>query len=189
METSLAPGPSDSVVSPPHGPGNDGLVSKPAERGTPRAALVDALFSEDVARCRELLDAHPELVSTPLRHQAYQRVHRRDSAWGLTETTYQPVTPVVFASLVPRFREQDVNSRALSSAGLAIIALLVERGAVLEISPSTIPGFRISSSRFAETTIARKRWTSLSASALIYIPDGWTTAITLCCRWLRAEAL
>ncbi len=136
METSPAPGPGDSVVSPPRGPGNDGLVSEPAERGTPRAALVDTLFSEDVGRCRELLDAHSELVSTPLRHQAYQRVHPRDSAWGFTgDTIYQPVTPVVFASLVPRFREQDINSRALSSAGLAIIALLVERGAVLEIAP------------------------------------------------------
>ncbi|KAL2126295.1 hypothetical protein VTI74DRAFT_1231 [Chaetomium olivicolor] len=104
METSPALGPGDSVVSPSQfqGPGNDTLVSEPAERGTPRAALVDALFSEDVARCRELLDAHPELVSAPLRHQAYN----------------------------PRLGD----SRALSPAGLAIIALLVERGAVLEIS-------------------------------------------------------
>ncbi|KAK4042792.1 ankyrin [Parachaetomium inaequale] len=117
-------------------PGNDTLVSEPAERGTPRAALVDALFSDDVVRCRQLLDAHPELVNTPLRHQAYNRVHVRDSAWGVTGTgTYQPVTPVVFASLVPRFREKDLDSRALSSAGLAIIVLLVERRAALEISP------------------------------------------------------
>ena len=43
------------------------------------------------------------------------------------------MAPVVFASLVPRFREERVDFRALSPAGLAIIALLVERGAVLEI--------------------------------------------------------
>ena len=89
METSPELGPGDSVVSPSQGPGNDTLVSEPAERGTPRAALVDALFSEDVARCRELLNAHPELVSTPLRHQAHNRVHPHDSAWGFTgDPTY-----------------------------------------------------------------------------------------------------
>ena len=125
-----------SVVSLSQGPGNDTLVSEPADGGTPRAALVDALFSEDVARCRELLDTNPELASTPLQHQAYNRVRSRDSAWGFTgDTIYQPVMPVVFACLVPRFREQDLDSRVLSPAGLAIIALLVERGAALEISP------------------------------------------------------
>ncbi|KAG7287790.1 hypothetical protein NEMBOFW57_007305 [Staphylotrichum longicolle] len=61
------------------------LVSEPAERGTPLAALVDALFDEDVERCRQLLDAHPELVNTPLRHPADCRGGMiRDSAWGYT---------------------------------------------------------------------------------------------------------
>ncbi|KAK4035407.1 ankyrin [Parachaetomium inaequale] len=136
METNPAPGPGDSVVSPSQDPGNDTLVSDPAERGTPRAALIDALFSQDVARCRELLDTHPELISTPLRQQAYNRIHQRDSAWGFTEEAMlQDMMPVVFASLVPRFREPDWDSRALSPAGLAIIVLLVERGAVLERFP------------------------------------------------------
>lgn len=115
---------------------NDPLVSSPAERGTPRGALVDALFSEDVERCRELLDAHPELVNTPLRHHAYVRLQHGDSAWGpISDGGYQNVTPVVFASLVPRFREKHIGLRTLSPSGLAIIALLVERGAVLESTP------------------------------------------------------
>jgi ankyrin repeat protein len=111
------------------------LVSEPAERGTPRAALVDALFNEDVERCRQLLDAHPELVNTRLRHQADRRVRIGDSAWGYNYCGgYQGVTPVVFASLVPRFREECLDSRALSASGLAIIKLLVERGAALQNS-------------------------------------------------------
>ncbi|KAH8902032.1 ankyrin [Coniochaeta sp. PMI_546] len=115
---------------------NDPLVSDLAERGTPRAALVDALFSEDFERCRELLDAHPELVNTPLRHHAYVRLQNGDSAWGpLYDGRYQNVTPVVFASLVPRFREKHMGLRELSPSGLANIALLVERGAVLETTP------------------------------------------------------
>jgi ankyrin repeat protein len=115
------------------------LVSEPAERGTPRAALVDALFNEDVEQCRQLLDAHPELVNTPLRHQADRRVGMiYDSAWPDTRREgYQFVTPVVFACLVPRFRETRLESRALSPSGLAIMELLVERGAVLRRRPET----------------------------------------------------
>ena len=47
---------------------DDPLVSKPAERGMPQAALVDAVFSEDVEQCRRLLNAHSDLVNTPLEH-------------------------------------------------------------------------------------------------------------------------
>ncbi|OIW32727.1 ankyrin [Coniochaeta ligniaria NRRL 30616] len=133
MENTPTLGPSDVG---PQDPGNDTLVSAPAERGTPRAALVDALFSEDVERCREILDAHPDLVNTPLRHLAHGRVPLHDSAWGSTyRGGYQHVTPAVFASLVPRFREERIDFRALSPSGLAIIALLVERGAALESTP------------------------------------------------------
>ncbi|KAK3899303.1 ankyrin [Staphylotrichum tortipilum] len=111
-------------------------LNKPAERGTPRAALVGALFNEDVERCRQLLDAHPELVNIPLQHQAHGRVPEDDSAWCFTyREAYQGVTPVVFASLVPRFREPHLDSRALSPSGLAIMELLVERGAALEGRP------------------------------------------------------
>ncbi|KAL2136170.1 hypothetical protein VTI74DRAFT_5223 [Chaetomium olivicolor] len=114
-------------------PGSAMLVSEPAERSTPHAALVAALFSEDVGRRRQLLDTYPGLVKTPLRHQVHHRVGIYDSAWGTTyRGAYQGVTPVVFASLVPRFREKRVDFRALSPSGLAIIALLVERGAALE---------------------------------------------------------
>lgn len=45
------------------------------------------------------------------------------------------MTPVVFTTLVPRFREKRIDFRALSPSGLAIIALLVERGAALESTP------------------------------------------------------
>ncbi|KAJ4294766.1 hypothetical protein N0V88_005000 [Collariella sp. IMI 366227] len=38
-------------------PRNDTLISEPSERGMPRAALVDALFSEDVKQCHQLLGA------------------------------------------------------------------------------------------------------------------------------------
>ncbi|KAK4118522.1 ankyrin [Parathielavia appendiculata] len=124
----------------PADPGDSTLVSEPAERSTPRAALVDALFNEDVERCRQLLDAHPELVNTPLRHQAHHRLGKYDSAWVYTwlytdQRAYQSVTPVVFASLVPRFREKRLDYRALSASGLAILELLVERGAALERRP------------------------------------------------------
>ena len=42
------------------------------------------------------------------------------------------MTPVVFASLAPRFREPRREHRVLSPSDLAIIALLVARGAALE---------------------------------------------------------
>ena len=118
----------------------DSLVSDPVERGTPRAALVDALFDEDVEQCRQLLDAHPELVNAALRHRAHHRLARpHDSAWGLHhEPTYQGMTPVVFVALAPRFREPRLHSRALSPASLAIMALLVERGAALGLTPRTV---------------------------------------------------
>lgn len=127
MEDNWTPGPR---------PEDDPLVSDPAERGTPQAALVDALFSQDVEQCRAILDAHPDLVNARLRHQVYGRVDRYDSAWGTHhQTGYLGVTPVVFASLVPRFRERNIDLRALSPSGLAIIALLVERGATLDGGP------------------------------------------------------
>ena len=118
----------------------DSLVSDPVERGTPRAALVDALFDEDVEQCRQLLDAHPELVNAALRHRTNRRLARpRDSAWGLFhEPTYQGMTPVVFVALAPRFREPRLHSRALSPASLAIMALLVERGAALGPTPGAV---------------------------------------------------
>lgn len=53
---------------------NDTLVSEPDERGTPRAALADALLSEDVERCRQLLAAHRELVNAGLRSRVHDRV-------------------------------------------------------------------------------------------------------------------
>ncbi|KAB5525556.1 ankyrin repeat-containing domain protein [Coniochaeta sp. 2T2.1] len=120
----------------PHDPGHGTLVSEPGERGTPRAALVDALFAEDVERCRGILDAHPGLVNARLRHQACTRVHYWDSAWGATyQGGYQGLTPVLFASLAPRFREESIDLRALSPSDLAILVLVVERGAALESTP------------------------------------------------------
>ena len=125
-------GPREPPVVPPD-PKDDPLVSNPADRGTPRAALVDAIFSEDLEQCRELLDAHPDLINTPLRHQADLRAARYDAAWGWTQEPFYPnVTPVVFAALAPRFRESCLERRAMSPSGLAIMALLVERGAALE---------------------------------------------------------
>jgi len=65
-------------------PGDGTLVSEPAEMSTPRAALVEALVDEDVEWCRQLLEAHPELVNPPLRHPADHRVGMiYDSAFGL----------------------------------------------------------------------------------------------------------
>jgi len=118
-------------------PGNEAPISVPAQRGTPAGDLVDAIFSDDVERCRQLLDAHPELLNTPLRHRGYLRTPREDSAWPYTggDNDYQGITPLVFASLVPRFREPRLDSRAPSSSGLAIIELLVGRGASLESRP------------------------------------------------------
>lgn len=87
METNLAPGPGGLGLGsqePGTGTLDSLLVSEPAKRGMPRAALVDALFSEDIEQCRQLLDAHPELVNTPLRHEAHHRISGYDSAWGLT---------------------------------------------------------------------------------------------------------
>lgn len=137
MEDNPTPGP-----RPGPRPEDDPLVSDPAERGTPRAALVDALFSQDVEQCRKILDAHPDLVHTRLRHQVYDRVDRYDSAWGTHgQLDYLGVTPVVFASLVPRFRERNIDLRALSPSGLAIIALLVERGAGLDSEPRPNYGY------------------------------------------------
>jgi ankyrin repeat protein len=60
-----------------------------------------------------------------------------DSAWGPTDGVgaYQWVTPIVFTSLAPRFREQNRDARKLSPTSLAIIKLLVERGAALDPDP------------------------------------------------------
>lgn len=118
-------------------PGNEAPISVPAQRGTPAGDLVDAIFSDDVERCRQLLDAHPELLNTPLRHRGYLRTPREDSAWPYTsgDNDYHGITPLVFASLVPQFREPQLDSRALSSSGLAIIELLVGRGASFESRP------------------------------------------------------
>jgi hypothetical protein len=69
MGTSVAPVLRDSVVSQSYTPRTDTRISEPAETSRLVAALVDALFSEDGARCRELLDVYPELVNTPLKHQ------------------------------------------------------------------------------------------------------------------------
>lgn len=117
--------------------GNESPVSIPAQRGTPPGDLVDAIFSDDVERCRQLLDAHPELLNTPLRHRAYRRTNREDSAWPRTggNNDYQYITPLVFASLVPRFRGPQLDARTISSSGLAIIELLVGRGASVESRP------------------------------------------------------
>lgn len=131
METNTAPGHAGPILT--QDPRDDPLVSNPAERGTPQAALVDAIFSEDVEKCRQLPDAQSDLINTPLQHQAYLRATQYDAAWGCTgEAVYQHVTPVVFASLAPRCREPRREHRVLSPSGLAIIALLVERGAALE---------------------------------------------------------
>ena len=124
-------------------------VSEPSERGTPRAAFVDALFSEDIEQCRQILDAHPELVNTALKHRAhYLLAEPYDWVWGVCYPGphFQGLTPVVFASLAPRFREECIDSRTLSPAGLAIIALLIERGGALE-TPETAERLRLSSGR------------------------------------------
>ncbi len=110
-------------------------ISEPSERGTRRAAFVDALFSEDVEQCRQLLDAHPELVNTALRHRAHFLLGEPYNwIWGVSYPgpDFQGLTPTVFASLAPRFREKCIDFRTLSPSGLAIIALLVERGGTLE---------------------------------------------------------
>lgn len=64
MDTNPASRPGRPVLT--EDPRDDPLISNPAERGTPQAALVDAIFSEDVEQCRQLLDAHPDLINTPL---------------------------------------------------------------------------------------------------------------------------
>ncbi len=131
MDTNPASGSGRPALAEDHM--HDPLVSIPAERDTSQAALVDAIFSEDVEKCRQLLDAHPDLVNTPLQHHAYFRTKRGDMAYEwIEQPLYQYVTPVVFASVAPRFREPRNKNRALSPSGLAIIALLVARGAALD---------------------------------------------------------
>ena len=119
----------------PQDPRTDPLISEPTERGTPQATLVDALFAEDIARCRELLDIYPELVNTRLRHQGIRRTRSDDWAYGPTDRVggYEWITPLVLISLAPRFREQNCDARKLSPASLTIMELLVERGAVLDL--------------------------------------------------------
>jgi hypothetical protein len=137
MNTSLALVLDGNGFSTPQNP--DMLLSETTERGTPRATLVDTLFAEDITRCRELLDVYPELVHTLLRHQGNRRTPRLDSTWGPTDGVgaYQRITPIVFVSLAPCFREQNRDPRKLSPASLAITELLVERGAVLDPDPKS----------------------------------------------------
>ena len=49
---------------------------------TPAAALVDAIYDEDVELCRQLLDKSPELANTEASHVL--EIPRYDWPWALT---------------------------------------------------------------------------------------------------------
>ncbi|KAH8907770.1 ankyrin [Coniochaeta sp. PMI_546] len=97
--------------------GNEAPVSIPAQRGTPPGDL-----NSSTLHCA----TGPIAEQTEKTRPGLARVGNND---------YQYITPLVFASLVPRFREPQLDSRTISSSGLAIIELLVGRGASVESRP------------------------------------------------------
>ena len=112
--------------------GDDKKPQRVSKSGTPAAALVDAIYDEDVELCRQLLDKSPELANTEASHVL--EIPKYDWPWGLTSLgpPYQVVRPIVFACLIPRFKEKCRDRRVFSPANLDILRLLVEHGARLE---------------------------------------------------------
>ncbi|KAH8889202.1 ankyrin [Thozetella sp. PMI_491] len=125
-------------------------VSHHAQRGTPAAALVNAIFSENVEGCRQLLGQSPGLANRPLRHSL--EIAQEDSPWpSFSERgpAFNCMPPAVFACLIPRFKERCRERRAFSLANLAVLTILSEHGAKLE-GPGVVDGWEWTTHILAE---------------------------------------
>ncbi|KAJ9156647.1 hypothetical protein NKR23_g1018 [Pleurostoma richardsiae] len=95
-----------------------------SDRGTPTGDLVKAVYAEDVSMCSSILDSHPELVNSNIRHYADRSAL---GPWWNDSGRPTSEPPLVMACMLPRYKGQ----RGPSPGCFSIAQLLVSRGAGL----------------------------------------------------------
>ncbi|TPX18053.1 uncharacterized protein E0L32_011872 [Thyridium curvatum] len=98
------------------------------QKNTLEGSLIDAIWSEDIDKCRELLDANPVLVNRMLRHYAMEI---KNTIPGIDLESFDPEkdVPLTLVLKLPRYKEPDRDKRYLSGSCLALAKMLVDRGA------------------------------------------------------------